>query len=73
MPGPIAYHSSIVYKDNMYLFGGNNNSIADEDGEYCKNIHYLNLRTMGWSISKTRGDQVKIRDEHTAVFDPDST
>jgi len=23
-PGDIAYHTSVVYKDNMYLFGGNN-------------------------------------------------
>ena len=72
VPGPIAYHTSIVYKDNMYLFGGNNPCIANDDGEYCKNIHYLNLRTMGWSISRTRGDEVRLRDEHTAVFDPDS-
>ena len=23
-PGNVAYHSSIVHKDNMYIFGGNN-------------------------------------------------
>ena len=26
IPDKIAYHTSVVYKDNMYLFGGNNYS-----------------------------------------------
>ena len=33
IPGNIAYHSSCVYKENMYLFGGNlpSSSRANED------------------------------------------
>lgn len=23
-PGPVAYHTSVVYRDQMFLFGGNN-------------------------------------------------
>ena len=32
IPGKIAYHSSCVYKDNMYLFGGNTPN-SGRDGE----------------------------------------
>jgi hypothetical protein len=34
-------------------------------------LHYLNLKTMGWSQIKTRGDSVTHRDEHTAVIEKD--
>ena len=56
----------------MYLFGGNYNGIADENGEFCRNIYWLNLKTMTWGITKTRGEEVRLRDEHTGVLDPES-
>ena len=78
VPGRIAYHSSCVYKDNMYLFGGNipraNNSMAaNTDDLYADKLYYLNLRTMTWSTIRTRGDQVLLRDEHTGVIDHESS
>lgn len=74
IPEKLAYHTSVVYKDNMYLFGGNNyRNQKYENGEpvISSHLHYLNLKTMGWSQIKTRGDQVPQRDEHTAVIDKD--
>ena len=59
----------------MYLFGGNvprsSGGVHDnnDDGLYADKIYYLNLRTMSWSMIRTRGDQVLLRDEHTAVVD----
>ena len=76
MPNNIAYHSSCVYKDNMYLFGGNSTKVRDDgnsDDLYADKIYYLNLRTMGWSMIRARGDQVMLRDEHTGCIDLDST
>lgn len=72
IPGRIAYHTSCVYKDNMYLFGGNHMTSDQNDG-FTDKIHYLNMRTMSWSVIRTRGDQVMIRDEHTGVVDAEST
>lgn len=75
VPGRIAYHTACVYKDNVYIFGGNSpKASADENQEemYSDKLHYLNLRTMSWSVLRSRGDQVLLRDEHTGVIDPES-
>ena len=62
----------------MYLFGGNTPNSgregeANNDDIYAEKIHYLNLRTMNWSVIRTRGDQVMLRDEHTGVVDLETT
>ena len=79
-PGNVAYHTSIVHKDNMYLFGGNNtrSQLQMDKGEnlnekICDKMFYLSLKTMSWSLLRTRGDEIYLRDEHTAVFDEEST
>lgn len=76
MPGRIAYHTACVYKDNVYIFGGNtpkpNNAGDNQEEMFSDKMQYLNLRTMSWSVLRTRGDQVLLRDEHTGVIDPDS-
>ena len=61
IPGKIAYHSSVVYKDNMYLFGGNTPGTnrgeeENQDDLYADKMFYLNMRTMSWSMIRTRGD-----------------
>ena len=60
IPDRIAYHTSIVYKDNMYVFGGNNfkmQQFVDEDQpQYVANLSYLNLRTFNWNQKQTKGD-----------------
>ena len=53
VPGKIAYHTSCVYKDNMYLFGGNvprtgSHLDVNQDDMYADKLYYLNLRTMTW-------------------------
>lgn len=58
----------------MYVFGGNmptKDSLdgANDDDIYADKLFYLNLRTMTWSQMRTRGDQVLLRDEHSAVVD----
>lgn len=75
--GRIAYHTSCVFKDNMYIFGGNlpvsnNNMDTNTDDLYADKLYYLNLRTMTWSTIRTRGDQVLLRDEHSGIMDKDS-
>lgn len=77
MPGNVAYHSSIVFKEQMYLFGGNNYSRTVQSSDaHNKNaektytpLYSINLKTFTWFQVKTRGEQVKPRDEHTAVLD----
>ena len=46
---------------------------GNQDDLYADKIYYLNLRTMGWSMIRARGDQVMLRDEHTGCIDLDST
>ena len=41
--------------------------------ELCDKMYYLNLKTMSWSLLRTRGEDVHLRDEHTAVYDDEST
>ena len=43
-----------------------------EEEIYADKLFYLNLRTMTWSQMRTRGDQVLLRDEHTAVVDQET-
>ena len=47
--------------------GENNNE------QICDKMFYLSLKTMSWSLLRTRGDEVFLRDEHTAVYDEEST
>lgn len=76
-PGPVAYHTSVVYKEQMFLFGGNNYSktvfVSDPHSDTAEKIYQplysLNLKTFTWNALKTRGDIVKPRDEHSAAVD----
>ena len=61
----------------MYLFGGNAPRDSREDDPtqddiYADKLNYLNLRNMSWQTSRTRGDTVMLRDEHTGVIDQES-
>lgn len=74
----MAYHSSSVYKEQMFMFGGNNyaktvvgnleNPSGDSETVYAP-MYTLNLKTFAWTQLKTRGDVVLPRDEHSAVID----
>jgi N-acetylneuraminic acid mutarotase len=57
----LAHHTTVVYGDKMYLFGGSN-----LDAENRKFIA-LDLNHFKWELVKSRGDLPMTRDEHTAV------
>lgn len=61
-PGQIAHHSSIVFGDRMYLFGGSNLELENSK------FFTLDLNTFKWDVVKLKGDLPTSRDEHTAVF-----
>jgi hypothetical protein len=63
-PGNLAFHSSVVFGDKMYLFGGSN-----QEYENTK-FYVLDLATFKWELIKSRGDLPLTRDEHTAVISP---
>lgn len=60
-PGPLAHHSSVVFGDKMYLFGGSN--LETENRKFFS----LDMNTFRWDVIKSRGELPLTRDEHTAV------
>lgn len=64
----------------MFLFGGNNYGrsihVSDPHSENADKsytpLFALNMKTFAWYQVKTRGDNVKPRDEHTAIIDEGS-
>jgi hypothetical protein len=61
-PGFLAHHSSVVYNDKMYLFGGSN--LENENNKFF----YLDLNTLKWELILPRGEIPSTRDEHTSVI-----
>ena len=49
-PGCLAHHSSVVYGDKMYLFGGSNTQ--SENNKFFS----LDLNSFKWENIKSRGD-----------------
>ena len=63
-PGCLAHHSSVVFGDKMYLFGGSN--LETENRKF----YALDLNSLKWEIIKPKPASESIcisRDEHTAV------
>lgn len=60
-PGPLAHHSSVVYGDKMFLFGGSN--METENTKFFS----LDLNSLKWEVIKSRGELPITRDEHSAV------
>ena len=61
-PGRLAHHSSVVFGDKMFLFGGSN--LETENRKFF----ILDLITFKWEVVKSRGDLPITRDEHSAVI-----
>ena len=61
-PGLLAHHTSIVFGDKMFLFGGSN--LETEN----KKFFSLDMNLFKWEVVKVRGEQPETRDEHTACF-----
>jgi hypothetical protein len=57
--GGVSRHSSIVYKDKMYIFGGSNGY-----EEYNKTL-ILDLKTLRWSELKSENNLPPTLDSHT--------
>lgn len=63
-PGCLAHHSSVVFGDKMYLFGGSN--LETEN----KKFYTLDINSLRWEVVKPKaGNEVLSlsRDEHTTV------
>lgn len=60
-PGKLAYHSSVVIGDSMYLYGGSSQTSENEK------LYILYMNTFEWNIVKTHGDTPGLLDEHSAV------
>ena len=56
-------HSSILYKDHLYIFGGTN-----EEGEKLSDLWKLDLRTYHWDEVKGLGDIPSGRSGHSAAL-----
>ena len=53
-PGAISHHSSVVYNERMYLFGG-----SKANGEENKKFYSLDLKSYKWEvISSVRNNQI---------------
>jgi len=71
-PNPVANHTSVVFKDKMYLFGGSSGMCENED------LYAYDLNNNSWSKinSKPKNNDernvVVSRDEHSAVVLHDS-
>lgn len=66
-PGHLAHHSSVVFGDKMYLYGGSN--LEQENMKFLS----LDLNSYRWENIKIRSNNYKDnlfapRDEHTAVI-----
>jgi N-acetylneuraminic acid mutarotase len=44
-PGAISHHSSVVYNERMYLFGG-----SKANGEENKKFYSLDLKSYKWEV-----------------------
>ena len=47
-PGPVSHHTSIVYGDKMFLFGG-----SSSNGEENKHMYALDIKFLKWEIIHT--------------------
>jgi len=63
--GPVSRHTSVVYRDKLYSYGGS-------DGQDSLDLYALDLRIWRWEKVLARGEVPESRDEHTMVLDGDS-
>jgi len=56
-PGKVAYHTAVVFKDCVYIFGGNNcentHEVIDPENVENSTIYQLSLVEMRWYNIKT--------------------
>ena len=62
--GPIAHHSSVVFSEKMYLFGGSNQQRKVHNHTFWQ----LDLKNLRWDVIFARGDIPGNREDHTAVI-----
>eukprot|EP00347_Sterkiella_histriomuscorum_P006674 403351868 len=62
-PGAISHHTSVVFNERMYLFGG-----SKANGEENSKFFSLDLKSYRWEVIQSRGQVPTTRDEHTALI-----
>ena len=73
-PGAISHHTSVVFNDRMYLFGG-----STANGDENKRFFSIDLKSYRLDIIQSvsiwllkiftqRGKQTETRDEHSAII-----
>ena len=66
-PAPRFYHSAVVYRRAMYVFGGH----SGHGGTYYADVHCFDLDSGVWTEVQTGGTVPAGRRSHTAVVWPD--
>jgi hypothetical protein len=61
-PEPRSNHSAVVFRENMYVFGGTN-----DEGEKLNDLWKLGLNTLRWEKIQATGDVPSGRSGHSAV------
>src|SRR5690606_14378607 len=64
---PRAFHTAVVYKDDMYLYGGNRFST-----DTFTKVYKLDIKNREWSTCKVSGYEPRGRSHHTSVIYGDS-
>eukprot|EP00347_Sterkiella_histriomuscorum_P011091 403373787 len=64
-PGLIAHHTSVVFGEKMYTFGGSSTSNMKDQSH---SFYSLDLKTYKWDQINARGDLPITRDDHSAVI-----
>ena len=73
-PGAISHHTSVVFNERMYLFGG-----SKANGDENTKFFSLDIKSFRWEIIQSvsyynvvtnlqRGQVPETRDEHTAII-----
>ena len=66
IPSPRFGHSAVIYKNNMYIFGGENEKGTNNE------LFEFNFDTKKWTKIETKGDIPKIRSDHSCTVYGDS-
>jgi Rab9 effector protein with kelch motifs len=67
-PGPLSHHTSVLYGDRMYLFGGSGPRSKALTDVAPPALWSLDLKTLRWEVVSSRGEVPITRDDHTAVL-----
>ena len=67
LPGPLAHHTTALWEDKMYLFGG-----LKPNGQTNKDLYCFDVRSSTWTIERPKGDVPSECDEHSSCLTTNS-